>query len=231
VVTSIYSNCKNVKQVHFIEPGKRPFKDSLTRFFKLFSEIRKHKKAALFLLAYFFYIDGVGTTISMAAVYGKDVGLDSTMLILAILMIQFVAFPFALIFGKLSERYSAKTVLLAGIGIYIVVTVTGFLLPSMETIFMKTVLFWIMSFLVATSMGGIQALSRSSFGKLIPAERSAEFYGLYNVLGRFAAIFGPLMMGIVATASGDSRWGVLSLVLLFVAGGLLLMKVDLSSED
>ncbi len=212
---------KNVQHRFFLPPPKNPLKDSFSRLYQTFKEIRKFKQAFLFLLAYFFYIDGVDTIISMAAVYGIDVGLGATSLLLAILMIQVVAFPSALVFGYLANKFSAKKMIFVAIGIYAAITLIGFFLPTIANPKTRTLTFWLMSFLVATSMGGIQALSRSYFGKLIPQERSAEFFGFYNVFGKFAAISGPFLMGIFTRITGHSRFGVLSILVLFLTGGII----------
>ena len=116
--------------------------------------------------------------------------------------------------------------LLAGIAVYCFATFLAFLLLSIMDNSLKITAFWVIAFLVASSMGGIQALSRSYFGKLIPAEKSAEFFGFYNVFGKFAAITGPFLMGIVGRITGETRWGVLSILLLFIVGGLLLTRVE-----
>ncbi len=216
----------NLKQHHFIELSARPFSDSFKRLYRTLLEIKKHRQPFLFLVAYFFYIDGVGTIISMSTAYGRDLGFSATLLIVVLLFIQIVAFPFTLLFGKLATLFTAKKMLLAGITIYVVVTLLAFFLPSVEDIKIKTILFWFIAFLVASAMGGIQALSRSFFAKLIPPEKSSEFFGFYNVFGKFAAITGPFLMGAVGGLTGDSRWGVLSIVILFIIGGLLLMRVD-----
>ncbi|MBU4053871.1 MAG: MFS transporter, partial [Proteobacteria bacterium] len=179
----------------------------------------------LFLLAYFFYIDGVDTIITMATAYGRDIGLGVNMLLAAILMIQIVAFPMALLFGKLSQRFGAKNMIHAGIWVYGLITLLAFVLPFLSSLKAKTLLFWGLAFLVASSQGGIQALSRSYFGRLIPPERSAEFFGFYNIFGKFAAITGPFLMAIISRFTGDSRYGILSILLLFILGGFLLKKV------
>jgi UMF1 family MFS transporter len=216
----------NLRQHHFIELSATPLSDSFKRLHRTLLEIKKHRQPFLFLAAYFFYIDGVGTIISMSTAYGRDLGFSATLLIVVLLFIQIVAFPFTLLFGKLAALFTAKKMLLAGIAIYVVVTLLAFFLPSIEDIKTKTIMFWLIAFLVASAMGGIQALSRSFFGKLIPPEKSSEFFGFYNVFGKFAAITGPFLMGAVGGLTGDSRWGMLSIVILFVIGGLLLMRVD-----
>lgn len=216
---------KNVKQQYYVEKDINPVQAGFKRLFNTFREIRQYKQVFLFLLAYFFYIDGVSTIISMATAYGRDVGLGVTMLILAILMIQVVAFPFALLFGRLAERFSTKVMLYVGISVYTLITLIAFFLPVMPTHSMKVVTFWVLAFLVATSQGGIQALSRSYFSKLIPREKSSEFFGFYNVFGKFAAIMGPALMGFIGAMTGHSRWGILSIVILFIIGGILLASV------
>lgn len=216
---------KRIKQKYYIEPESSPIKKSFSRMLKTFKEIRKYKNVFLFLTAYFFYIDGVDTVIVMATAYGRDVGLSVSMLIFAILIIQVVAFPFVLIYGKLAQKYTTKTMLFVGIIIFAFITILGFILPILPSQQLKTYLFWVLSFLIATSLGGIQALSRSFFGKLIPKNRSAEFFGFYNIFGKFAAIFGPLMIGIIGRVTGYSRYGVLSLFILFFIGGFLLSRV------
>jgi UMF1 family MFS transporter len=217
---------KNLKQYHSIPVSASPVFDSFSRLMRTMMEIRLHKQPFLFLTAYFFYIDGVGTIISMSTAYGRDLGFGVTFLIVVLLFIQIVAFPFALLFGHLARVFSAKRMLLTGISVYFLATFLAFLLPSITDNSSKIMVFWIIAFLVASSMGGIQALSRSYFGKLIPAEKSAEFFGFYNVFGKFAAIVGPFLMGIVGYITGETRWGILSILLLFVLGGLLLLRVE-----
>ena len=216
---------RNIRQVHYLPASATPLRDSFVRLFGTFREIRRHRQAFLFLFAYFFYIDGVDTIISMSMAYGRDLGFGVTLLIVMLLFIQIVAFPFALLYGRLAARFSAKKMLLAGIAVYGFVTFIAFLLPSIQDLRMKTLAFWCVAFLVASSMGGIQALSRSYFGKLIPAENSSEFFGFYNVFGKFAAITGPFLMGVVGRLTGDSRWGVLSILILFIVGASLLIRV------
>jgi UMF1 family MFS transporter len=217
---------KNLRQRYYLEPSGKPISDSFRRLYGTFMEIRNYRQPFIFLAAYFFYIDGVGTIISMSTAYGRDLGFGVTMLIVMLLFIQIVAFPFSLLFGHLAEKFTARKMLFAGIAIYFLATLLAFGLPFIDDISLKTAAFWTTAFLVASAMGGIQALSRSCFGKLIPQQKSAEFFGFYNVSGKFAAILGPLLMGLIGGLTGDTRWGILSILFLFLIGGTLLLKVE-----
>jgi len=209
---------RNVKQLFGVEREPNVIRNSFKRIGRTFKNIKQHKQLFTFMVAYFFYIDGVDTIIKMATSYGSDLGISSTNLLVILLVTQFVAFPFAILYGKLAERFSAKKMLLVGILIYTGICIYAF--------FLKSVLdFWILAMLVGTSQGGIQALSRSYFGKLVPKENSNEFFGFYNIFGKFAAIMGPFLMGVVTQVTGKSNYGVLSIVVLFVIGGLLLLRV------
>ncbi|ERI91557.1 transporter, major facilitator family protein [Clostridiales bacterium oral taxon 876 str. F0540] len=214
---------KNVKQLHGIDVEPNPVKNSFKRILNTFKNIKKHRTVFLFLLAYFFYIDGVDTIIKMSSAYGADLGVKAEALLIILLVTQFVAFPFAIIYGRLAQRFKGKTMLYVGIIIYTIICIYAF--------FLKTTLdFWILAMLVGTSQGGIQALSRSYFGKLVPKENSNEFFGFYNIFGKFAAVMGPLLMGIVTQLTGKSNYGVFSIVLLFIVGGLILLRVPENSE-
>ncbi|MEH7443613.1 MFS transporter [Bacillus sp. JJ1122] len=209
---------KNVHQKHYLEREPQLVLQSFKRLAKTFKEIRKYKALFLFLLAYFFYIDGVGTIITMSTAYGTDLGISSTSLLIILFATQVVAWPFALLFGKLSEKYTGKKMLYVGIFIYIVVCIYAYFLET-------TTDFWILAMLVATSQGGIQALSRSYFAKLVPKANANEFFGFYNIFGKFASIMGPLMVGLTAQLTGNSSMGVFSLVILFVIGMVILAFV------
>ena len=221
---------KNLRQIYYLPAAHGRIGESFKRLWRTLKEVRQHKQVFIFLMAYFFYIDGVGTIITMSTAYGRDLGFGVTMLIVVLLVIQLVAFPFALLFGRLADIFSTRQMLFAGIGVYCLATLIAFYLPSINDPLQKNLAFWLIAFLVASSMGGIQALSRSFYGQLIPAERSAEFFGFYNVFGKFAAISGPLLMGLVGRMTGETRWGILSLLGLFVIGGMLLGGVKDSAE-
>ncbi len=216
---------RNVRQVYFIAPSASPVRDSFRRIGETLRGIKRYRNLAVFLAAYFFYIDGVDTIIKMATPIAIDVGINENMLLVVLMAIQIVAFPFALLYGRLARRFSARTMLFAGIGIYVVITLLAFFLPSLGSLEAKTALFWVLSMLVATSQGGIQALSRSLYGKLVPKERSAEFFGFYNIFGKFAAIMGPFLVAFFAGVTRNTAYGILSINLLFVIGGVLLFFV------
>lgn len=209
---------KNVKQIHWVERETKIVSSSFRKLGQTFKEIKRYRAIFIFLIAYFFYIDGVGTIISMSTAYGTDVGLDATGLIIALLAVQIVAAPFAVLFGKLANRFGAKNMIYSGIIIYIIVCVYA--------MFLETIVdFWILAMLVATAQGGIQALSRSYFGQMVPKEKANEFFGFYNIFGRFAAVTGPFLVGVTTQMTGSSAMGIFSLVVLFVIGFIVLIFV------
>lgn len=189
------------------------------QFYHTFQEVKKLQVIFLFLLSYWFYIDGVDTVILMAVDYGMSIGLSSQSLILALLITQFVGFPAALIFGKIGEKLGAKTGIFISIGVYLSVTIWGALIQGEQE-------FYILAVIVGLVQGGIQSLSRSFYAKIIPQSKSAEFFGFYNMLGKFAAIIGPLLIGGVSWLSKNPRYSILSIGLLFIAGGVILYLVN-----
>lgn len=213
---------KHVKQRYYIERVPNPISTSFKRLSHTFKEIRQYRPLFLFLLAYFFYIDGVGTIIKMSTAYGSDLGISATDLLIVLFVTQIVAAPFSILYGRLAQRFTGKKMLYVGICVYIIVCIYAFFLRT-------TFDFWILAMLVATSQGGIQALSRSYFAKLIPKHKSNEFFGFYNVFGKFAAIMGPLLLGITAQLTGNTNAGVFSLVILFIIGIVLLAMVPETS--
>jgi UMF1 family MFS transporter len=213
---------KNVKQRYWVEREPRVIVNSIRRLGKTFKEIKKYRTIFLFLLSYFFYIDGVGTIISMSTAYGTDLGLGSTELIIALLAVQIVAAPFAVLFGKLANRFGARKMIFTGIIIYMIVCIYA--------MFLKTIVdFWVLAMLVATAQGGIQSLSRSYFAQMVPKEKVNEFFGFYNIFGRFASVSGPILVGLTTQLTGSSAFGVFSLVILFAIGFVVLIFVPNSS--
>ncbi|MBD7914681.1 MFS transporter [Clostridium sp. Sa3CUN1] len=210
---------KNVNQIYYVEPESNPVQKSFKRLFLTLKEIKNHKNIFLFLFAYFFYIDGVDTIIGMATSYGTDLGISMIALLIILLLTQFVAFPFTILYGKLSEKLGGKKLLYIGIATYTIICVYGY--------FIKTAVdFLILAMAVGSAQGGIQAISRSFFGKMVPKEHANEFFGFYNIFGKFAAIIGPLLVAIITQATGQTRNGILSLIILFVLGFICLTKVD-----
>lgn len=209
---------ENVNQVYYIEPEKEPIKKSFERLLKTLKAIKSHKNIFIFLIAYFFYIDGVDTIIGMASSYGTDLGISMVSLLIILLLTQFVAFPFTILYGRLAEKVGAKKLLYVGIITYIIICIYGY--------FITTALgFWILAMAVGSAQGGIQAISRSFFGKMVPKENANEFFGFYNIFGKFAAIIGPFLVAIITQATGQTRNGILSLIVLFVIGFFALGKV------
>jgi UMF1 family MFS transporter len=185
-----------------------------------FKEIRNMKVVGTFLLAYWFYIDGVDTIIRMAVDYGMSLNFPGESLIIALLIVQFVAFPAALIYGWLASKIGAKTGIMVGITAYSFITLLGYFMTEAWH-------FYVLAILIGLFMGGIQALSRSLYTRIIPPEKSAEFFGFYNMLGKFAAIIGPALMGTIALVTGSARLSILSILLLFILGAFFLNKVDI----
>ncbi len=182
---------------------------------KTIRELRELRTVFRFLLAYWLYIDGVDTIVRMAVDYGLALGFDANSLIVALLIVQFVGFPAAIVFGMLGERIGAKAGIQIAIVVYILVTIFAYHMDSSGE-------FYVLAIVIGLVQGGIQALSRSFYSRLIPQDRAAEFFGFYNMLGKFAAVIGPLMVGWVGVLSGDPRLGILSVALLFIVGGLVL---------
>jgi len=190
---------------------------------KLFKTVFSHKQTRLFLFAYWIYIDGVDTIIRMAVDYGMALGFDTGDLIQALLITQFVGFPAAIIYGYIGDRVGAKNALLAGIGVYAIITWLGYNMKSAEDFYMLAVL-------IGLVQGGVQAMSRSYFARMVPSGKAAEYFGIYNMLGKSAAIIGPVMMGGVALMTENHRYSILSLLILFVVGAFLLSRVKLENE-
>lgn len=208
------------EKVNYVRLGFR-------QLWQTFRKIRHMRVVFLFLSAYWLYIDGVDTIIKMAVDYGMSIGLPSSALIVALLITQFVGFPAAMVFGKLGERWDAKKAIYITLLVYIGVTFWGMLMETVTE-------FYTLAIIIGLVQGGIQALSRSYYARLIPHNQSAEFYGFFNMMGKFAAILGPALIGSVGllmrrwgyTPNTASRAGIASIALLFIVGALLLFFVD-----
>lgn len=210
---------KHYKQINYVERKPHAVKESFVRIKDTLCGVVKQKKIFLFLVAFFFYIDGVYTIIDMATAYGSALGLNSTGLLLALLVTQLVAFPFAIIFGRLASKYSTGRLITACIIAYIGITVFAVFMKSQWQ-------FWVLAIFVGMFQGGIQALSRSYFAKIIPAERSGEYFGLMDICGKGASFLGTLVVGAASQIFGSINIGVSMIVLLFTAGLVLFIMTD-----
>ncbi len=181
--------------------------------------LKKLKNTGLFLVAYWCYIDGVDTIIRMATDYGTALGFPSESLIVALLITQFVAFPAAILYNLFGKKIGTKQAILVAIAAYAMIAIVGFFMT-------KVIHFYILAVIIGLFQGGIQALSRSYYSRLIPQNQSSQFYGFFNMLGKFAAIIGPLLVGIVTLITGQQRYGIVSLIILFILGFVLLRRVD-----
>ncbi|MCX8044906.1 MAG: MFS transporter [Desulfobacterota bacterium] len=201
----------------------RLIRSGLAELLATLKQIRTRRQVWLFLLAYWLYIDGVDTVIKMALDYGISLGLSSGALVGALLLTQCIAFPCALAFGALGSRWGPHKAVIGGLGAYIVIVLWGMVIRHEWE-------FFVLASMVGMVQGGVQALSRSIFANLIPKERSAEFFGLYNMVGKYAALFGPAVLGITARLTGNPRAGIASLLFFFIIGALLLSRVKLQPQ-
>ncbi len=181
--------------------------------------VRTMRTVSLFLIAYWLYIDGIDTIQRMAVDYGMSLGLPTSSLMTALLIVNLIGFPTTLAFAKMASKIGTKRAIVLGVGVYVLITVLGY---SMHT----TRDFYVLAVLVGLVQGGVQALSRSLYSRLIPADESGEFFGFYNMLGRFSAVIGPVLMGLVGLLTGSPRLSILSIAVLLLAGGVLLLYVD-----
>jgi len=200
-------------------PGENPVKISMRRLSATFHDIRKYKQLFLFLVAFWFYNDGIGTIIKMATAYGDEIGIGTLDLIGALLLVQMVGIPLSLLFGRIAGWIGAKESILMGLGIYTLISVGGFFMT-------KAIHFWILAFMVGLVQGGTQGLSRSLYASMIPKAKSSEFFSFYNISSKFAGIAGPAVFGLTSQFTRNSRLGILSLVFFFIVGGILLILVD-----
>lgn len=213
---------KTYKQKHYVERNPGAVRESFVRLGTTIKNVKKERKIFLFLMAFFFYIDGVYTIIDMATAYGTALGLDSTGLLLALLVTQFVAFPFAIIFGRLSEKYDTANLITVCILAYIGIAAFAMFLRIQWQ-------FWVLAVLVGMFQGGIQALSRSYFTKIIPPEKSGEYFGLMDICGKGASFLGTTVMSLVSQLTGNINLGVGAIALFFILG-IIVFKMAVHEE-
>lgn len=216
---------RTYKQIHYVERNSAPaISQSFARLWNTLKNVSREKNVFIFLLAFFFYIDGVYTIIDMATAYGSALGLDSTGLLLALLVTQFVAFPFAILFGRLAQKYNTAALITVCIFAYLGIAIYAIFLKEQYQ-------FWILAVCVGMFQGGVQALSRSYFTKIIPPERSGEYFGLYDICGKGAAFMGTTIVSLASQITGDLNKGVGMISLFFVAGIILFRKAASLNKD
>jgi UMF1 family MFS transporter len=202
---------KNYKQNYYVETRTSGVTETVKRLGSVCGEIKNNKKVFLFLVAFFFYIDGVYTIIEMATSYGKDVGISDTSLLLALLLTQIVAFPCAIIFGRLAQKFDTARLIAVCIGAYFLVAVYALWLDAAWK-------FWMMATFVGVFQGAIQALSRSYYARIIPKEKSSEYFGIFDIFGKGASFMGTMLMGISTQIFHTSKAGVIVIAAMFVIG-------------
>ena len=205
---------KTYRQLHYVEVEKHAIRQSFARIGHTLRHLHEDKQVFWFLLAFFCYIDGVYTIIDMATAYGTALGLDTTGLLLALLLTQIVAFPSALVFGRLSGKYPSSTLIPVCIAAYAGIAVFAFFLAQQWQ-------FWVLAVIVGMFQGGVQALSRSHFAKIIPPEKSGEYFGLFDICGKGASFLGTMIVSVGSQLTGSANVGVGSLIVLFVVGFVL----------
>jgi UMF1 family MFS transporter len=201
------------------QEGMNILRAGFGRLAHTFRQSRRYKQLLLFLVAFWIYNDGIGTIIKMATAYGDEIGIGLTDMTIALIITQFVGIPFSFGFGWLARRLGTKRSILLGLGLYVLISIAGY--------FMQTAThFYILAFAVGMVQGGTQALSRSLYAAMVPKSQSAEFFGFFSTSSKFAGIAGPLLFGVVSQIAGGSRLSIVSLIVFFVVGGLLLTRVD-----
>lgn len=208
---------KTYKQTNFVKMPEKPVRDSFVRLWKTLKDITKQKNIFLYLIAFFFFIDGVSTIISMATAYGSSLGLDTTGLLLALLVTQIVAFPCALIFARFSKKYETGLLIKICILAYTCIAVFAIQLDKQWE-------FWLLAVCVGMFQGAIQALARSYYAKIIPAEKAGEYFGIYDIFGKGASFVGTTLVAVVAQITKRQNLGVAVIAVMFVIGYILFAK-------
>jgi UMF1 family MFS transporter len=196
-----------------------PVRAGFARLRTTLGEVRRYRQLWKFLIAFWLYEDGIGTIIKMATIYGAEIGIGTADLAGALLLTQVVGVPMTFVFGSLAKRLGTKRSILLSLGVYTLISIAGYFMTQAWH-------FWVLAGMVGTVQGGSQALSRSLFGAMTPKARSGEFFGFFDISSKFAGIAGPLLFGLTAAIAGTSRWSIVSLVVFFVVGGLLLSRVN-----
>jgi UMF1 family MFS transporter len=193
--------------------------NGLRRLARTLSQIRRYRQLALFLVAFWIYNDGISTIIKIATAYGDEIGVNHNHMLIALILTQFVGFPSTLGFGSLARYLGAKRLIFLGLAVYMLISIAGFFMSSAGH-------FYVLAVVVGLVQGGTQALSRSLFATMVPKERSTEMFGFFSTGEKFAGIIGPTIFGLVGQITGSSRWGIVSVVFLFVVGAVILWLVD-----
>lgn len=220
---------KNIRQNYGLEkPGKGIVKETFLSIGRTAKSIFQNKAIFVFILAYFFYIDGVGTVIKMSTAFGTTLGLDSTGMILALLVTQIVAFPCSILFSTFSRKFGSLRMLFFAVCVYLAICITGFVMgygleENLFGVDVGLILFWTLAFLVGTVQGGIQAISRSYYGKLVPPQNSGEYFGFFDIFGKFAAVLGPALYSLTKGVTGRSSFSILSIILLFLVALVIML--------
>ena len=210
------------KNINDIADFKNPFKQSFIRVLNTFREIKKYKAVLIFLIAYWFYIDAIDTIVRMAVAYGTDLGFDSSKLIIALIFTQFIGFPATFAYGYLAEKFGLFNMLVVGILIYILICIYSLFITSATD-------FFILAGLVGLVQGGVQSVSRTIFSRLIPQDKATEFFGFYNLIGKSAVVVGPALVGWMAYIFNNPKAGIVSLLILFIPGIIILFFVPKSN--
>jgi len=209
-----------VRRIDVGEEGFSAIQASFSRLKRTFSELKKYRDLSLAMLAFWIYANGIGTIITMATIYGKELNFSNTTLLGTLLMVQFLAAPFALLFGWLAKKIGTKKSIYLSLGVYSLIAILGYFMYHEWQ-------FWALGAAVATVQGGSQALSRSMVGRMIPKSKSAEFFGFFSVFEKFASILGPFIFGVISAIMNESRLSIGSLIIFFLIGIYVLTKVNI----
>lgn len=208
--------------VRLEEAGRGVIRFALHRITATFRSLKSYRNAFLMLIAYLIYGDGIGTIVRMATIYGAEIGIEQGHMIGAIVLVQFIGVPFTFLFGMLAGKIGTKQSIYIGLVVYTLITILGYFMTS-------PIHFWILAALVGTVQGGTQALSRSLFASMIPSYKSGELFGFFGVMDKFAGMFGPMVFALAITIFGSSRFGILSVILFFIVGAIVLSLVDVET--